>query len=81
MDEGTDFISITVETRDLPVEFQDLGPLTLAVHRRVLTRLIQEELWSQTDWPQGEGSLAELLAVRLPHNLIGPILDSDDAGH
>ena len=49
MDEGTDFISITVEARDLPVEFQDLGPLTLA--------------------------------VRLPHNLIGPILDSDDAGH
>ena len=75
--ETDDFVSITVETHDLPIDFKDLGPLTITVHKRILARLIQEELWSQTDWPMGEGSLDELFAARLPHNLIGPIMNSD----
>lgn len=33
------------------------------VHRDVLKRLIQEEIWAQTEWPEGEPSLSELLGL------------------
>lgn len=34
---------------------------TLTVDRAVAERLIQEEVWAQTVWPEGEPSLADLI--------------------
>ena len=35
---------------------------TVTVHKTVLERIIQEEIWAQTVWPPGVKSLSELLA-------------------
>ena len=34
---------------------------TLPVSRKVLDRLVQEEIWAQTVWPVGEVTLAGML--------------------
>jgi len=56
------YFDVTLD--EVPDDIQEFKGRTVPVDREVIDRLIQEEIWAQTLWPEGEPTLAEIIKAR-----------------